>query len=89
MSNVRAVKCACGVCMCVCVCVDACVCARMHPGCSKRPPRARTAGLLRLRGGGQGWYMDEVLAQQKRGRVRSSQGEGKDIQKSQLPSGGI
>ena len=78
------------VCVCVCVCVWTCVCARACTlAAANGPPRARTAGLLRLRGGGQGWYMDEVLAQQKRGRVRSSQGEGKDIQKSQLPSGGI
>jgi len=32
---------------------------------------------LRLRGGGQGWYMDQVRQQQKRGRIAASRGEGK------------
>ena len=36
-------------------------------------------GMLRLRGGGQGWYMDDAQRQQKRGRVLSSHGEGKHI----------
>lgn len=35
--------------------------------------------MLRLRGGGQGWYMDTALAQQKRGRVAASHGEGKHV----------
>jgi len=37
------------------------------------------AGMLRLRGGGQGWYIDEAQKQQKRGRILSSHGEGKHI----------
>ena len=32
---------------------------------------------LRLRGGGQGWYMDQAQQRQKRGRVAASHGEGK------------
>jgi len=37
------------------------------------------AGMLRLRGGGQGWYIDEAQKQQKRGRILSSHGEGKHV----------
>jgi len=55
-------------CVRVHVCVSVCVwCAPGMPG------------VLRLRGGGQGWYMDEVQKQQKRGRVLSSHGEGKHV----------
>jgi hypothetical protein len=36
-------------------------------------------GLLRLRGGGQGLYMDAAQQQQKRGRIRSSHGGGKEL----------
>ena len=40
---------------------------------------AHGGGMLRLRGGGQGWYMDEAQRQQKRGRVAASHGEGKHV----------
>ena len=37
----------------------------------------RWRNALRLRGGGQGWYMDQAQQRQKRGRVAASHGEGK------------
>ena len=36
-------------------------------------------GALRLRGGGQGLYMDTVQKQQKRARIKSGHGEGKEV----------
>ena len=45
--------------------------------CSAASARRGWEPPLRLRGGGQGWYMDEVRQQQKRGRIAASRGEGK------------
>ncbi len=65
---------------CPCVAV---VAALLDQSCSIAPEVSvgmrGMGGMLRLRGGGQGWYMDDAQRQQKRGRVLSNHGEGKHI----------
>ena len=61
-----------------CPCVAVAV-ALLNPKTEVSVGMRGLGGMLRLRGGGQGWYMDDAQRQQKRGRVLSSHGEGKHI----------